>query len=954
MHFGSLAAERAQSGRTVYAIEHGLTEKEIADLESAIRARDRDPFLSDNDWLAWVVYATEIGYQYSGEEFWETFGTSTPNWEAYGSRNWIRTQFKKFQRLFSGATPKGIWAQHFSIICWPITHAILPKDLQEDLAEVLYQIRRGFRVDLFERPELLGREIAAHSFGFNSRFQNLTQDHVLVGQISTALMHPDELGEALVHPATLKRIAGDLERMGSAGTWLKGARHAAQRINVKGLRPVGSDGSAQAPGRDRWSQQTPLTLPVEIWLRRSDEASWHVMMTLPNLTDLVVRYPDLRDPLMESRCIVGSDDQRPLARGRLLYDSTTIPLNRWPVSANRLVTFESASAENLNEIVNATYTFPAGPMWVFHIRDDGVAVEVPGKAVHPGGAYILVSLERFQEEPENSQVIECAGVHGLRVELPGVVPAHLAEILERLGLNVVRTVRVRPVGLPVPMWDGEGQGQWLVDDPIMLSIEADHSISHLRISDQDLGSTLELHNLEPGEARFVDLSDLDVGRHRFKFEFDTADIVLPPRELEVVVRQVRVTSAVNETSPLMLVIDPLVPTLEQLWSGEVSISVFGPTNRALRCHVSLESRDGEVLFEAARPLPLPIDSAHWRRFFEESAKQRENASDVFELAASCRLTWDGGELGQLSISCRRTFFPLRWLLRKQGNEGAYGLQLMDDADESSSIAVERYAFEQPDRVMEASPADYRASRFVAAQAGLYVATSSGHSASTIVPPMIRSLKELGAAQARIQLAEVTKTRQAIAQLVELYEIWSRPTSAGNVFGEMRRAQVQRVFRGKVLSLICGPRWEKAERALENGPSNLSAFRDAFDIGRNELRVYEQLLSAHRGLRFASFARVVAEIEAVTRAAAFVRVGPRMDRSPESAKPTWRAEFALRLSIEPDRVGIWARNDFDYGIQAMIDHPILLRGARFLVLALSVLHGGMPHMSLEEPNQWEWR
>src|SRR3712207_7713201 len=56
-----------------------------------------------------------------------------------------------FKRQFAGATPSGRWAEHFSIIAWPITHAILPRDLQQQLARILYDLRHSFSARSEER-----------------------------------------------------------------------------------------------------------------------------------------------------------------------------------------------------------------------------------------------------------------------------------------------------------------------------------------------------------------------------------------------------------------------------------------------------------------------------------------------------------------------------------------------------------------------------------------------------------------------------------------------------------------------------------------------------------------------------------------------------------------------------------------------------------------------------------
>ena len=117
--------------------------------------------------------------------------------------------------------PKGRWSEHFSIICWPITHAILPQDLQRQLAKILYDLRYYFSGDLLEAPEELGKIVEARCWNSSSRFQNLAEEHVLIGQIATALLqHDDEIDNSLIFPPTLKRIRSDLEMERQAREWL--------------------------------------------------------------------------------------------------------------------------------------------------------------------------------------------------------------------------------------------------------------------------------------------------------------------------------------------------------------------------------------------------------------------------------------------------------------------------------------------------------------------------------------------------------------------------------------------------------------------------------------------------------------------------------------------------------------------------------------------------------------
>src|SRR5439155_7076167 len=187
-HFTALKGQRALSGHPTFALEHGLNAAELDNLTQAIHFHASQTGPSDRHWLAWVVYATEVGYDFSGDEYWQTFSDRTPGWLKHGDRDWIRDAFRKFHKSLGGAKPYGPWAQHFNIICWPITHAIIPKDLQRQLAEVLYEIRNYFDAELLSSPERLGERIEAYSWRARSRFQELAEQHLLVGQIAASLL----------------------------------------------------------------------------------------------------------------------------------------------------------------------------------------------------------------------------------------------------------------------------------------------------------------------------------------------------------------------------------------------------------------------------------------------------------------------------------------------------------------------------------------------------------------------------------------------------------------------------------------------------------------------------------------------------------------------------------------------------------------------------------------------
>src|SRR2546428_9575376 len=188
-HFLEIRAQRDASGRgkPIFALEHGLAESEIEELRRVVRQSLKERGLSNRWWLPWVVYAAEIGYRYTGDEYWQTFEATTPDWLVRGDRYYIRRRFQEFTKLFGGAQPAGPWADHFSIICWPITHSVLPTDLQVQLARLLYDYRRLLTPQLVAKPDELGQKLSAGAWSFSSRVQNFAQNTSLLGLLAAAL-----------------------------------------------------------------------------------------------------------------------------------------------------------------------------------------------------------------------------------------------------------------------------------------------------------------------------------------------------------------------------------------------------------------------------------------------------------------------------------------------------------------------------------------------------------------------------------------------------------------------------------------------------------------------------------------------------------------------------------------------------------------------------------------------
>ena len=66
--------------------------------------------------------------------------------------------------------------------------------------------------------------------------------------------------------------------------------------------------------------------------------------------------------------------------------------------------------------------------------------------------------------------------------MPNHIPTEVTSQFRELGLNVVRTIRVWPAGLPGRGWDGEGGTEWLTTESPCLGIAPDHPLEGYFVS----------------------------------------------------------------------------------------------------------------------------------------------------------------------------------------------------------------------------------------------------------------------------------------------------------------------------------------------------------------------------------------------------------------------------------------------------------------------------------------
>ena len=388
--------------------------------------------------------------------------------------------------------------------------------------------------------------------------------------------------------------------------------------------------------------------------------------------------------LRATRCrLNGADDFKP--GGWLLFGNRKGALKRWPDPQKPMICFERRAPALENILQTECRTNP-GPNWLYRIGPDGTAREIAGGIVRPEGSYIIVMKEERGQLRFGMHLLEvdCAGIWAYRLDVPADVSAEFTEWLSKFKLQVARTVRVWPAGLPCRGWNGEGRSEWLTTETPCFGMAHDHPVDGyvLRLDGE---AEIDIEAGEPGDPVFVRLPRLPAGEHiltvkaRRSTAFDGI-VSTPAAEGHVELR-------VRESEPwipgvaahcgLIANLDPHDADLEAIWRNEVNLSVMGPASRSVTARIRLMDRKGDELLcePVGDRIELPLRSETWRKKFAQFL-QREKNTWVYLEAASGELEISAEELGCVSFRFEHDVPPLRWVLDR--DQDTIVARLVDD------------------------------------------------------------------------------------------------------------------------------------------------------------------------------------------------------------------------------------------------------------------------------------
>lgn len=312
-------ARVAARGGVVYALEHGLEGQALEDVVSAAAAWLKRADMTPGEWrdcyLPLLVAAAEAAYGYDGPgtEYWSLLEARVGFGFDGGARQRLQVFFELAAQEDRFAYPPSTpWAERFQLIAWPITHAVLSRDIHRALGQALAQLELPITSETPAEAvvEILSRN--ADRLG-GRRFEHLVKDSALITGLVKEFLGLE--GASGLEPKLVRRLLADLRADTQTSADIDRAqarqrrRDAPPTANVALLldvdarppqllvqlpaTPVGVDEevrAAMAAGRyapSLWGVATPIRLdrlvsgaPVRISLRR-----WPPM-DAPVITDL--------------------------------------------------------------------------------------------------------------------------------------------------------------------------------------------------------------------------------------------------------------------------------------------------------------------------------------------------------------------------------------------------------------------------------------------------------------------------------------------------------------------------------------------------------------------------------------------------------------------------------------------------------------------------------------------
>lgn len=925
LHFTSIAKARKDKNIPVFALEHGLSVNQIKIIKSRLCDDFRQRGINNSLWLLWVVYCTEEGYNYQGEEYWDSFKENLRNWDNT-HREKVRWAFQEFQRRFGGVIPNGKWAKQFSIIAWPITHAIVPQDLQYYFARLLFISRYNLQSISLNDERMVGKLLSKNSYDFSSsRFQNFLQQEDLVGRIALAMLNDnsENIQEGLIYMPTLRRIIDDLEQKRDAKQLFGQVRHEL-KPKLVGSSTTGSV-STKPITKNQPLGRKPAIIRPKIKLFATGE-TWFATIEIPRLST-AIQNSETVELLKRTRFLINGVKTNWLPTESILTASLKRRLSTWP-SEKPLLTLEKIN-EELTTLIGE-FKLTNAP-WLFYINNDGTATEIQTKIVKPNGRYVLLFPDGYQIPPElkESCTIECENVFGRILNISSTPDDLEMDLLKTIGLDTSRSFRIWPAGLTSRFWDGTGNSEWLTTENPCFGFVHDYEVSGYTLK---IGThTLEMPGKTPGTPTFIKIDSLPPGRHILSikpqskahpYESIEGLVLLDVREPE------SWTPGTTLHSGLSIQLDPHIEDLDSLLLGKTQLRIFGPPNHNVI--VSLRFYIGKELVQtiSSQPISFPYNKGDFKKLCSQALKDER-----LLLSRRMRLNVYCEGIGEKNIYFTRDLSPLRWLLKTDGKKVI--LRLIDEGDDVTPLEVSFYDLNRPESLIEIGADSILRGRQVSAVKGMFVASRGDYQASIIIS---QSDTSKGFAGLSIQPKMLSEPID-ISEYIGFIKTWFNARCV-DAIAQLHHQKVIELLAQRIFSTLCGSQWANHEmKFLSTTNDNVGLEEFSKNIGHRSIGDI---------LRYRIQRLINQEINLPEQTEWFIGAIKRCQICLEDKQ----IRFAIKLSATCLSV---EKRDFD-GVQneigTILANKTLFRSCRFFILGISKQIDSDKNYSIIVPPGWQ--
>ncbi len=831
-HFHALKASRVRNSQApVYVLEHPLSAEECAELTKQLRWDYRKLGARQDHWLGWLVAATELGYSYSGSDYWPRLQKRVPEWE-FSDRNRLARWFERFAKEYGGARPSGAWAAQFCLIAWPITHAILPTDLQVQLARAIHNARHYlFGIDALDDEEV-GKTIARHWVPHGDRFERLLQREAFVGSLVRMLLQPKASQDGLAQH-TLRRIVADVSSKAEAETLLSDVR-ALCRPEIRVATPA-MRAKESAVARPRFCP--------DIVLEKDTNGHWQPFVYPSSAIGLIAEMPSLARSMDQLRFSVsGNHTQAFSARELCNAAPRKRPLGGFPKPGNPLLHFLPSDAPDAALLTRDCILAPR-ELWVFKVRRDGSAWLQSTPTLLPGASYLVGTLDKSKMLPGDTLDRPMGDLRLAQLKMDAVLTEADRAAFRTAGFEVVQRTVLHPWGILPRVWREDGVAEYVHGEPLLLRVERDREFVALRVT-VDAEPSREVPCAKTGDF-LLEIAGLTLGDHEL-----CIDTLMVERTKKLVTTS-SVTSAllhIHVRAPsvwqpgvlpqeaMAISMGPEGTTLEQVLSGVADLRVEGTADDMINVTLLVIDGGGNRHEHHVLHLRPPIASSDWHEKLDVATSDSElpyhalGATQAALLIVSQRF---GSHRKDLTVFPS----PLRWVLARQ----RAGFQIQLHTDDDAPAQVRFFGRETPS-VEE--PIDFtNIFGGIPARDGLYLARQRETEILLDVsapPAQLTGFQELAGAQ--------IDEGDALRLLTSL-TLWSRATTLGRL-ARLRHSQTVKKLRTRLVHVLAGKAWMDQEQLL----GNRRLLRDLDDLVIPKMPNYGRALGLLRGSRDPKAAR----------------------------------------------------------------------------------------------------